>query len=251
MEGQPHFFPVFLKLEGTQTACLGEGKEIQDRIARLLECKSTVYHALISEEGPDVVQRFDPGPPEITGSEPDFRNLHWVREMRMVIVDPSYLVSQKHWTGQDLLTTCNRHNTLLCVLDRPLLSNYISPAVIRRDPFQVAISSSGISPSLSVYMKERIREDLLTEEMARLAYFFKKYRNVVKERIPALEDRRKFYVSLLESDLGSTIALSEATALERFKEMLDAHLSRKSTRKRPRIGQDAENAYHNAEPEKQ
>lgn len=226
MDGQAQFFPVFLKLEGCTCTCLGEGKEIQDRIQRLLECGSTVYHARIVEDGPDVVERLDPDPgPEAAGMEPDFRNLHWVRTMRLVVVEPGYLVAHRHWTGAELLEACNRNNTLLCVLDRPRLSNYISPAVLRRDPFQVAISSSGISPSLSVYMKERIREDLLTEEMARLAYFFKKHRDVVKARIPALEERRKFYVSLLDTDLAGRIALSEEEALSRFKELLDQHLS--------------------------
>ncbi len=171
------------------------------------------------------MERHHPGPsPDATGQDPDFRNLYWIRDMRLVIVEPNYLVNQQHWSGDELLEACNRNNTLLCVLDRKKYCNYISPAVLAKGPFQIAISSSGVSPSLSVYMKERIKEDLLTEEMAQMAYFFKKYRPVVSERIHALEDRRKFYISLLQSDLASYLVESEEKAVERMKTLLEDYI---------------------------
>ncbi len=221
-DGQKSYFPVFLDLAGSRVACLGEGPEIDNRIKRLLGCEATVYHATLSQEGSSRVERLDPGPaPEAAGHDPDFRNLYWIRDMRLVIVEPGYLVNQQHWSGDELLEACNRNNTLLCVLDRKKYCNYISPAVLSKGPFQIAISSSGVSPSLSVYMKERIKEDLLTEEMAQMAYFFKKYRPVVSEKIYALEDRRRFYISILQSDVPSYLSESEDRALERMKALLD------------------------------
>lgn len=227
-EPEKSYFPVFMDLAGTRTACLGEGHEIENRVQRLLECGATVYHVTLSQEGSTRMQRHDPGPiPEAAYQNPDFRNLHWIRDMRLVIVEPGYLVNQQHWTGDELLEACNKNNTLLCVLDRKKYCNYISPAVLAKGPFQIAISSSGVSPSLSVYMKERIKEDLLTEEMAQLAYFFKKYRPMVSERIPGLQDRRAFYISALQTDLADHLAESEEKAVERFQHLLESYLNKK------------------------
>lgn len=226
VDGQKSYFPVFLDLQNSRVACLGEGPEIENRIQRLLGCGATVFHATLSQDGSTRMERHDPGPPpEASGQNPDFRNLYWIREMRLVVVEPGYLVNQQHWSGDELLESCNRNNTLLCVLDRKKYCNYISPAVLSRPPFQVAITSSGVSPSLSVYMKERIKEDLLTEEMAQLAYFFKKYRPLVSEQIHALVDRRKFYISLLQSDLASHLAESEERGLERMKALLQDYVA--------------------------
>jgi uroporphyrin-III C-methyltransferase/precorrin-2 dehydrogenase/sirohydrochlorin ferrochelatase len=59
----------------------------------------------------------------------------------------------------------DRQRVLLNVLDRPALCDFIAPAVVRRGPLQIAISTSGQSPFLAAALRQRL-EGLLGPEWA-------------------------------------------------------------------------------------
>ena len=73
---------------------------------------------------------------------------------------------------------------LLCnVVDVPELCNFILPAVVRRDPIAVAVSTGGASPALA----QRIRDDiakLIGPEHAELARRLRELRPWAKDNLP-------------------------------------------------------------------
>lgn len=91
---------------------------------------------------------------------------------------------------------------LLCnVADVPELCSLILPAVYRRDPIAIAVSTGGASPALA----QRIRSDIATTvgaEHAELARTLRALRPWAKERFPTYEERREYFQRLVERALA-------------------------------------------------
>jgi siroheme synthase-like protein len=86
---------------------------------------------------------------------------------------------------------------LLCnVADDPELCSFILPAVVRRDPIVVGVSTGGASPALA----QRIRRDvaeLIGPEHAQLARRLEALRPWAKRMLPTYEDRRDYFQDLV------------------------------------------------------
>jgi precorrin-2 dehydrogenase / sirohydrochlorin ferrochelatase len=90
--------------------------------------------------------------------------------------------------------------TLCNVADDPELCSFILPAVTRRDPIVVAVSSGGASPALA----KRLRDDIAARigpEHAELARRLAALRPWAKEALPGYEARRDYFERLVEEAL--------------------------------------------------
>ncbi|ABK46102.1 precorrin-2 dehydrogenase [Magnetococcus marinus MC-1] len=121
---------------------------------------------------------------------------HWAEPFTPTQLEP-------HWslifaaTGDGAL---NRQIALLCAekgyfcnsADGPEVSGFIVPAVVRRGDVTVAVSTGGLSPSLSRLLKERI-EAWLEPGWGELAQLFGAMRQTVLARIPHAATRYRFW----------------------------------------------------------
>src|SRR4051812_39396117 len=90
--------------------------------------------------------------------------------------------------------------TLCNVADDPELCSFILPAIVRRDPIVVGVSTGGASPALA----QRIRSDiagLVGPEHAELARRLRALRPWAKQELPTYEARRQFFESLVAEAL--------------------------------------------------
>ncbi len=84
----------------------------------------------------------------------------------------------------------------LCnVVDDPVLSTWISPAVIHRPPITVAISSGGHAPVLARLLRQQI-EKWLPPGLGALATWAGRWRERVKTHLPEMADRRRLWESV-------------------------------------------------------
>jgi len=85
----------------------------------------------------------------------------------------------------------------LCnVADDPELCSFILPAIVRRDPIVVGVSTGGASPALA----QRIRADvaeLVRPEHADLARRLEALRAWAKAELPTYEERRDYFQQLV------------------------------------------------------
>jgi siroheme synthase-like protein len=90
---------------------------------------------------------------------------------------------------------------MLCnVADDPELCSFILPAIVRRDPIVVGVSTGGASPALA----QRIRGDiakLVGPEHAQLARRLAALRPWAKRELPTYEARRDYFQRLVAEAL--------------------------------------------------
>jgi siroheme synthase-like protein len=90
--------------------------------------------------------------------------------------------------------------TLCNVADDPELCSFILPAVTRRDPIVVGVSTGGASPALAQRIRDDIA-DLLTPRHAELARRLQALRPWAKRSLGTYEQRRAYFAGLVEEAL--------------------------------------------------
>jgi precorrin-2 dehydrogenase/sirohydrochlorin ferrochelatase len=108
---------------------------------------------------------------------------------------------------------------LVNVVDVPQLCNFILPAILRRGPLSIAISTSGASPALAKRMKAEA-DRMFGPEYARLAELLDGLRAWAKETLPTYEDRRDFFEAIVNG-LPDPIALLQEGDEGALKDLLE------------------------------
>jgi uroporphyrin-III C-methyltransferase/precorrin-2 dehydrogenase/sirohydrochlorin ferrochelatase len=82
------------------------------------------------------------------------------------------------------------------VVDDPENCSFIMPAIVDRDPVTVAVSSGGYSPVLARWTKGLI-ESILPARLGALATLAREWRQRVKETLPDIGERRRFWQTVI------------------------------------------------------
>lgn len=90
--------------------------------------------------------------------------------------------------------------TLCNVADDPELCSFILPAITRRDPIVVGVSTGGASPALAQRLRDDI-SDLLTPRHAELARRLQSLRPWARRSLATYEQRRAYFAGLVEEAL--------------------------------------------------
>lgn len=102
---------------------------------------------------------------------------------------------------------------LVNVADVPELCNFILPAVARRGPLAIAISTSGASPALAKRMRREAAE-MFDDAYARLAELLDELRPWAKEELPDYAARREFFDSIVNARPDPIVLLRQGKESE-------------------------------------
>lgn len=86
------------------------------------------------------------------------------------------------------------------VVDNPPLCDFIFPALVNRGDVQIAISSSGINPTLARLIKRKI-EHVLPINMAELVDWLKSKKDMVRKQVNSIQARRLFWEEVLDGSI--------------------------------------------------
>jgi siroheme synthase-like protein len=172
-----------IDLRGRDCLVVGGGRVATEKALGLLDCD-----AAVTVIAPEV----DPGlralPVEIV--ERRFARSDVVGRLLVIAATDDRGVNQSVSAAAAAL------NVLCNVADDPELCSFILPAIVRRDPILVGVSTGGASPALA----QRLRRDignLVGPEHVRLARRLEALRPWAKRTLPTYEARRDFFQALV------------------------------------------------------
>lgn len=183
------YHPIALKLQDRQIVIIGGGREAERKVKSLLPYKAklkvispkvTKAIAALAEEGKLILER---------------RRYRYGDLARAFIV-----IACAPGVSEEVHREAQERNILFNALDRLELCDFISVATFSRGALQVAIHTSGQSAALSRRIKERL-EDEIGEEHAKLVSLLNQLRPTIKEMISTPEERRRFWLSVVNDKL--------------------------------------------------
>jgi uroporphyrin-III C-methyltransferase/precorrin-2 dehydrogenase/sirohydrochlorin ferrochelatase len=176
---------VFLDLAGQPCIVLGEGKFAVEKAAALREAGARVR----------VIPSRDYRPGVLAGAR--------------LVVDASEDagINRQSWEEAE------KAGILINVVDRPEQCRFIAPAIVRRDPLLIAISTSGESPFLASALRARL-ERWLGREWGPFTALVGRTRRELRQRRVPLAEQTRIYKRLLASDLRTLLRRGNVAAAQ-------------------------------------
>jgi uroporphyrin-III C-methyltransferase/precorrin-2 dehydrogenase/sirohydrochlorin ferrochelatase len=170
------YYPVFLDLGGQACIVLGDGKFAVEKAAALREAGASVT----------VIPAREYRPGALAGAR--------------LVVDASEDADINRLSWEE----AEAAGILINVVDRPEQCRFIAPAIVRRDPLLIAISTSGESPFLASMLRARIERWLGREWGPFVALVGDVRRRLRKQGLPIAAQMR-VYRRLLSADVLSLL----------------------------------------------
>lgn len=142
-----NLFPMFVKLAGRKCVVVGGGPVAEGKLEGLLASGANVF--VVAPEVTEKIARWS-----------DESRLAWhARAFQPADLDGSFLVVVS--TGidainQSVFLEAEARGILCNAVDEPERCHFYYPAIVRRGPLQIAISTGGLSPALA----SRLRAEL-------------------------------------------------------------------------------------------
>lgn len=209
-----NYHPVFLNLNDRRVLIVGGGFAAVEKLESLLPESGARIDVISPEARPEIQQWHAEG------------KLNWIpREFVPDDVRESFLViaaTNDPELNKLVFETGNAANRLSNSVDDPENCNFIMAALIRRGPLQVAVSSAGASPALAQRVRNRVKSEILTDELGKLCEFVGDRRERVKAALTGFKVKQAFWEGVLESDLPRILLEDGEEAAARY---FESHLA--------------------------
>jgi len=123
--------------------------------------------------------------------------------------------------GEEIALAARQAGVMVNVVDKPQLSDFVSPAVWRQGEITVAVSTSGASPALAAHIRDRVA-GIVGPEAGEWAEILARFRQQIRKACPAGEKRRKLLRRAAALEGEAMLAGGQRAQLEAMlKEMLE------------------------------
>src|SRR5262245_31334607 len=180
-----------LRLGGRRCVVVGGGEVGLEKVEGLLACDGDV--TLIAPDAVEALREYS--------SEGSIR---WERREYAGTADLEgafVVIAATDRTELNIAVSSDaeRRAMLVNVVDVPPLCNFILPAIVRKGPLAIAISTAGASPALAKRIKREIAEEY-GEPYARLAVLLNEARGWAKASLPTYRERKEFFEGIVNGD---------------------------------------------------
>ncbi len=204
------YYPVYLRIEGKPCLVVGGGRVASRKAAGLLAAG-----ARLTVISPELT-------PELSASH-QRGEIAW-KDRRYQTGDAAgfflVMAATNDEEAQRLVhADAEEHQILLNVADVPKRCNFILPALVRRGPLSIAVSTSGNSPALAKQLRLEL-EDRIGREYEILCELMGLLRPVILDRGGSQRENEETFNRLLGADVRAAIAAADGPALVRHVERL-------------------------------
>ncbi|HEX6803587.1 MAG TPA: bifunctional precorrin-2 dehydrogenase/sirohydrochlorin ferrochelatase [Terriglobales bacterium] len=193
----PNFFPMMVRLAGRKCLVVGAGKIAADKIDGLL-----VHGARVEVVSPRAVRRIQEQAREgkIVWRRSNF-SPRYVNDAFCVVA-----ATDSSATNQAVFRACKARGILCNAVDDPEHCDFFYPAVVRRGPLQIAISTNGQSPALAARLRRELEKQFGPEWGGWVEHVGRMRRKAFRDKMPAKARRQR---------------LLEMASLEAFQEFIN------------------------------
>jgi precorrin-2 dehydrogenase / sirohydrochlorin ferrochelatase len=186
----PALFPAFIKLAGRPCIVIGGGPVAASKIAILLDCGAQV--TVIAPRAVESVEQLAVA-----------RKIRWLpRKFAPNDLARAFLViaaTSDPSVNRAAFLEAEVRGILCNSVDDPPNCDFYFPAIVRRGPLQIAISTSGESPALAHRIRLELEESL-DEPIAEWVEKIGKARREIIESVPPSDERKKLLHRLAHTD---------------------------------------------------
>ena len=191
--------PIFLNVNGKRTLIVGNGVSAARKADLLLRAGSdlTIVAPELGEELAQLAESYS------------FK--HQATELTAGDLNGCVIAfgcERDEAVNQNLRKLAAVAGIMVNVSDKTEDCDFIMPAVVDRTPLLIAISSGGTSPLLVRMLKARF-ETTIPAAYGRLAEFAGSYRDRIKELIPNLTRRRRFWEAMVSGPVAEHLFSSQ------------------------------------------
>ena len=202
-------FPIFMALEGRRVVVSGGGEAALAKLRLLLKTEANL-NVVAADPAPEIIA--------------------WAAEKRLTLIaramEPGdamcarlfYAANEDDAEDARVADLAHRDGALVNVVDNLGDSQFITPAMVDRDPVVVAIGTEGAAPVLARAIKKDI-EEKLSPRLGLMARIGKAFR-AKAVALPFGVKRREFWAEYYGSEIAS-----EAEAQSTLDTLLDKHLN--------------------------
>ena len=177
------YLPIFITARDQRILVVGEGQLAEAKCRAVL--KSTAQVTLVSEAPTETMLSWADQGLLVLHQRPCCReDLSGVRL--------AYAASESTAVNDEVANWARQMGVWINVLDRPEACDFITPAIVDRDPVVVAIGTEGTAPVLARQIKADI-EALLPSQLGRLAKAASTFRGRVSDLLAPGRPRRAFW----------------------------------------------------------
>jgi len=175
------YYPLFADLKGRTCLVVGEGKMIEEKAESLEKSGAVVRQrgSFTEEDAEDVF---------------------------LIVADV------EEDTAQEIRAFGERNRIFVNVVDKPMFCSFIVPAIVQQRDLLIAISTSGKSPALAGWIRERFEQEF-GPQYGILLDILGETRKDVKKVIVRYSDRKAFYRELFETGIFDLARLGDKEAV--------------------------------------
>jgi uroporphyrin-III C-methyltransferase/precorrin-2 dehydrogenase/sirohydrochlorin ferrochelatase len=182
------YYPLFLSLAGRRCLMVGGGSVARRKLRRLMRSGARVL--VVAPRVCDEVRAWaEQG--QIEWREREFQAADLVSAVLV------FAATNDAGLNDLIADLCEARGTPVNVVTNPERCSFVLPAVIERDPVQIAVSAGGEAPALTRLLRQRL-EAMIPAAYGQLARMIAARRPTVRSALPDSRQRRRFWESLLQ-----------------------------------------------------
>lgn len=185
------FFPLFLNVSRSKFLIIGGGKVAQAKLETISEFSKNIT-IVAKEILPQILKT-------------NFRIINDSYDKKYLTdADIIIAATDAKAINQQIANDAKAINKLVNIVDDAENSRFIFGANVKRDQIILSAATSGISPVLARLLKQKL-QNFLPQNFTLLSEFLKQNKNLVKEKLNAIQARRLFWQEVLEGIIANEI----------------------------------------------
>ena len=184
------YYPISLDLKDKRCVVVGGGGVAERKVKSLIACGAAVR--VIS---PNLTRGLN----KLKGGN---KIVHLRRGYRRGDLKGAFLVvgaTSSEALNSRIATDAKKERTLVNIVDSPAKCDFIVPASINRGNLTISISTSGASPALARFLRQKLEKDY-GSEYGKFLKAMERLRHEVLEKVQDKNRRKRIFEEMVKSD---------------------------------------------------